>query len=889
MLKEFSRLYLMFIAIGVCMFIPSGKEALAAKKSEETQIKEQSAAQGAQITKLKNGLTVYILPDERFPLVSTRLYVRAGSAYESPAEAGISHVLEHMVFKGTQKRPKGAVAKDIEAAGGYLNAATSFDYTVYLTDLPSKHWALGLDVVKDMAFHPTLDAAELESEKQVILAELQRSLDNPGSRVFKELQKNALKNTPYQWPIIGFEETIVAVTPESMRNYIAKYYQPQNMLLVVVGNIKPHEVLAQTQELFGDLKNTSDITPINALDAHGMNNASVNIQRGPWNKVHLGMALPVPGNMDASSSALDVMAHVLGGDATSYLYKKYKYDKKLVDEIYVGNFGFERVGMLYFSIQLDADKVEPFWKEFVADMASLKADAFSAKDIARAKLQMEDSIHRAKETLSGLASWKGQLELFLGGEQGEKNILTLLHDVNQEQIQSAMDTWLVPQRFNVSILAPHEAKIPDLATTLHALWPVKDGDIAHDNVVKESNTRIVDLGEGRKVVLIPDNTMPYTALDLYFTGGNSLANKNQQGLASLVARTLTSGIKGMDALQMEEFFAERAASISAFAGRQVFGVSMREPSRFDADLFDVFTKVLTEPSFLEEEVTREKEDQIADIHNRDDRALSLAFSQLPSLLFTDGHPYAYKTLGDIEDVKKYTRAMVQDFWQKQIKQPWVLSIAGDFDVEKVLEFAKSLPVPSVKGVQINMPKWGDKTKLELHLPERDQAHLVLTFPTVPVDHPDAPGLALLQNALSGQSGLLFSELRDKQGLGYTVTAQNRLSPKAGYMFFYIGTEPQKVETAQKGFAEVIASLHAKDLPNETIQSAKNQMEGDYYRERQSLGSRSSEAALLTLLGNGLDFKKENIAKAQKLTAEDLRKLAKKYIQIDKAYTLTVMP
>lgn len=130
---------------------------------------------------MPNGLSVLILKDTRFPLVSTRLYVHAGSSYETPDQAGISHVLEHMVFKGTDSRPKSAISQEVESAGGYLNAATSYDYTVYITDMPDRHWKLGMDVVRDMAFHPTLDPQELESEKNVIVAELQRGEDDPAA------------------------------------------------------------------------------------------------------------------------------------------------------------------------------------------------------------------------------------------------------------------------------------------------------------------------------------------------------------------------------------------------------------------------------------------------------------------------------------------------------------------------------------------------------------------------------------------------------------------------------------------------------------------------------------------------------------------------------------
>ena len=188
-------------------------------------------------------------------------------AFGTPDQAGISHVLEHMVFKGTDSRPKSAISQEVESAGGYLNAATSYDYTVYITDMPDRHWKLGMDVVRDMAFHPTLDPQELESEKNVIVAELQRGEDDPGSRMFKTLMANTLKGTPYDRPIIGYEKTIRALTTQNLRDYIAKYYQPQNMLLVVVGNVDPAEVLAEAEKMFAPYKNATPLSEVMPYEA----------------------------------------------------------------------------------------------------------------------------------------------------------------------------------------------------------------------------------------------------------------------------------------------------------------------------------------------------------------------------------------------------------------------------------------------------------------------------------------------------------------------------------------------------------------------------------------------------------------------------------------------
>ncbi len=885
--------------LGVCMGIITCVGALPAAMAQAAAPASQGSQEGAaavsmaeqgkaHISLLKNGLTVYIIEDDRFPLVSTRLYVKTGSANESPKDAGISHVLEHMVFKGTDKRPKGAISTEIEAAGGYLNAATSFDYTVYQTDLPAEHWALGIDVVKDMAFHPTLDAAELESEKLVILSELQRGQDNPDQRIFKELHTSALKGTAYDHPIIGYEETIEAVTPQSMRDYIAKFYQPQNMLLLVVGNVKAQEVLRLSETLFGDLKNTTNLTPVQLVDAASLQGSAVHIQEGPWKKVYLGMALPVPGLTDVRSTPLDILGMVLGGDATSYLYKKYKYDLQLVDSISASNYGFERVGLLYFSIELDADKVEPFWQEFTKDMAQLKATAFSEKDVARAKLQMEDSTYRAKETLSGLASWKGYTELFLGGEQGEKNILTAIEQVNADQIQQSLDAWFVPERLQVAVLAPEGTKLPDLQGILSKNWPITAKEKQTGAKVEAGKRQVIDLGEGRSVVLIPDSTMPYTALDFYMSGGNALSG-GEQGLATLTSSVLTSGTATMTSQQIDTYLAERVAGLGAGAGRQVFWLSAKQPSRFNADMFALMKDVLTAPALSAEEVEREKKNQIAAIISRDDQPLGYAFSKMAPFLFGEDHPYGYKSLGDVKGVEAFTAKDVEAFWKKQIQQPWVLSVAGEFDTEQVLAFAKSLPKPHTAKIEVKAPAWGKEKALEVHVPGREQGHHMLVFKTVPSEHEDAAALELLQLVLEGQSGLLFRELRDNQGLGYSVTANKSFLPTTGYMLFYMGTEPEKIPQAQKGFELIIKDLQKDLLPENELQRAKNQMEGDFYRSTQSLRSRSREAAMRMTLGHDLDFRKKTIAKAKTLKVEDLRRVAQKYLKLDEAYVVNVLP
>ena len=840
------------------------------------------------LTRLPNGLLVYIIRDKRFPVVCTRLYVRAGSATEDPAQAGISHVLEHMVFKGTSHRPKGQVARDVEALGGYLNAATSFDRTWYITDMPAAHWRVGMDVVKDMAFQATLDPAELEAEKNVVISELQRGEDSAGRKLFENLQVAALKNTPYGRPIIGFEESIRKLTARDLADYVAKWYQPQNMMLLVAGDLDPDAALEHAQELFGKLENHSDLPVIGPLDlaTAAQGSPQVEIARGPWNKVYLGIALPVPGLRDLRSVDLDVLAYLLGGDATSTFYKKYKYDMQLVDSISVGDMSMARAGMFVITATLDAAKVEDFWTELTADLGRLSAEDFDAAAITRAKFNLEDSMDRAGETLNGLASWLGTVQFELGGAQGEENIRFAQRNVDRAQLQEAIANWLDSRQARVRIIAPEQARLPDFEEILLRNWPPAPAGASKTAKGGRGEAEIVALENGCQVILLPDSSAPYISLELLMPGGNALLAQDQQGLADLTARLLTDGSGELNKPALERWLAERAVDLSSRAGLQTFGISMDGPARFSSEIFPMFRNVLLKPRFEAAELARELNNMKAALRQRNDQPLSYMFAKVNPFLFP-GQPYGYDNLGDAASLEKLNTIKVRDFWARQGGQPWALAIAGSFEREAALRFAKSLAQPHTKKFELAAPVWDRERTLGLSMPGRNQAHLMRIFRTVPATHPDAPGLLLLEAAISGQSGVLFTQLRDEEGLGYTVTAFNRAMPQAGFLAFYIGTTPDKMEQAAAGFDRIIAQLKKEPLPEATLKTAANRLNGEYVRGRQSLASRAGEAATDAILGRPQDFQKELIDKAAKLKPEDILAIAQKYL-VD-PYNVTLLP
>ena len=858
----------------------------------------QTPPAAPKVTVLPNGLTVLVQEDDRFPLVSLRLYAHTGSAFETPETAGISHQLEHMVFKSTATRPQGMLAKDAEAAGGEINAATSFDYTVYVADMPAEKWRLGLDIFKDMIFDATLDPDELASERKVVLSEIDRGEDDPDTRLFKTIQGMVWPGTPYAWPVIGFRETVANFTSAGLRAYVQEHYQPQSLLLVVCGRATADDVVAEANRLFGGMQNDrSIIAPVPFADAHTRREPRIDLEYGKWGKVYLTAAFPVDGILSGKLAGVEVLAQLLGGDKTSKLHRKRKYEDRLVDDIAVSALALERGGALCIEATLDPAKLDAFWATLAAELAKLNAASFSDEEIARAKLNIEDGLFQAKETLGGLANKLGFFQFYGFGPEGEKNYLYSLGCVDKFSLGALMRDFIRPERVNLAVLAPRDdAGKPAVAATpqslrakLLSLWPVKDAAGEAETASSAAKTEILELAPGRKLVLIPDPTLPYTSISLFYAGGDGLLAENQQGLAELTARSLTRGAAGKSHSQIEDFLSGRAAQLAVSSGRDIFTLETKFPVHFSKDVLSLIKDILAKPAFAPKELDRAKQNQIAAIASQEDQPLSLAFRNMFPALFPDGH-YGYFRLGQPETVARFTPADVTRLWAGQSAMPFVMSVCGQYDREKIVAFARSVAGKgSSETYAFRAPSWSKQRETSLILPDRNQTHLLLIFPTSGSEGPDTPGLSLLKSVLAGQSGILFRDLRDRDSLGYSVTALLWQSPKAGFLAFYIGTTLDKAEAAMAGFRATVQGLRRDLLPGDDIDRAKNLLRGDYFRDRQSLRSRGMEAASLLIQGFPIDKDFSDLTASQKVTAQELRALAVKYLSMESAYVLTIKP
>ena len=857
------------------------------------------AVSGVQTYRLENGLTVLVKEDSRFPLVAVRLFVKAGSAWERPEEAGMSHLLEHMVFKGSKTSGPG-VDKKVENAGGSMNAYTSYDLTTYLTDLPSAKWKEAMAAVRDLAFDPLLKQADLDAEREVVLAEKKQRGDSPMTRLFQTTLAHTLKGTPYQTPVIGTEEALRGITPDMMRDYIKRRYDPRDMVLSVAGDVKAPEVLAEARHLFGGYRNHNVLKLEPSVDpadlARGL---VVDVKPGPWNKVFVSLAVPMPGMKDGLMPAADVLAHLLSGDDTALLPRSLRIEKQIVDAVDASSMSFERAGAFLILAQLDPDKAEAYLKDIAACLASLKAGDFTDAQIARAKLNLEDNYLRGLENISNIAETMGSEYFYDPASVGGERWLAAVRGVDRAQLQQVIDQWLRPDALTVAALVPQgrdggKAALDDASAraAVVSAWPETGKPQKADKASAEKGgdvkPEIVDMGKGRTLVLLPDRSLPYVSATLAFSGGELLASEEEEGLAALTASVLTSGTEKLGLHDINVYLSERASGLSAGASTKQFSLRMDAPKRFAPEVFTLMKEVLESPAFREEDVERSKREQIASVVSREESAMGLMGRNLRHFLFQKG-AYAHRSGGDPARVAKFSRDDVAGFWQKQAVRPWVLCVAGDFDRAEVESFARSLPAPSAPRLESTAPDWNSARTLDLKLPGRDQAVYVMLFPTAGADDEDRAALRLLSECLSGFTGMLYQELREKQSLGYSVFPIDWASKETGFLAFGIVASPQNLDKAKASFEAIVRELRQKELPAETVERAKAVAEADYYKSRQSRAMRAGEGASLVLQGKSLDHAMKKLEEMKAVTAAQMRDVAAKYLVLGRAYDLRVTP
>ena len=840
-----------------------------------------SVPPGVRLTTLENGLAIIVREDHSAPVVSAQAWAMAGSIHEDKwLGAGLSHVLEHMLFKGTTTRPGNRIDQEVQEAGGYMNAYTSFDRTVYHIDVPNTGAEKAIDILCDIMQNASLPPDELAKEMDVIRREMDMCHDDPGRRASRRLFETAYTKSPYRFTIIGYPDIFNEVKPDDIRNYYTEKYAPNNVFFVVAGDVKNDEVVAQIKAAYA--KSKSKAMPPSVLPLEPKQTAAREIIEESLVELgHVHFAWHIPELRHADVPVLDVLAVLLGSGRSSRLFQQVREKQGVVHHVDAWTYSPGLPGLFGVSAVVDGDQFEAANQAILAEIEKIKSLSVTSDELHKAIKQFISATLSSRKTMEGQAQNLGGNWLAANDLNFSERYLAAVKHVTTADVQRVTRHYLTPEN-----------------RTLYALLPEGAAPKAKANIESNTDNAIqkIILPSGLTLLVKEDHRLPFVEFRAVFKGGVLAETAANNGTTMLLAKMLIKGTTTRSAEKIATEIESVGGSIDSYGGNNSFGINTEVLSEDFATGLNLLADVILNPVFPADELEREKEIQIAGIRSRKDELLKSASLAMRRALFGEAG-YGLDSLGSEESAAKVSVAGLKEFHQKLVvPNNCVLAIFGDVKATEI----KAAVEKTFGRWQMADGRWGTPSsqlptpvsQLPIRVEEtrdKKQAVLVIGFPGTTLADDDRYALDLIQECCSDLGSRLFLRIREQLGLAYYVGAQNFAGLVPGYFAFYTGTEPTKVALVEKELLAEAELLRSEGLTAEELKRAKAKIIGQKKISRADLGNLASTSALDELYGLGWQRADLDDAKYEAVSLEQAKAIAQKYLKPDAFVVSIVKP
>jgi zinc protease len=827
---------------------------------------------------LPNGLTIIVQEDRSAPVASVQAWCATGSIDEDAhLGAGLSHILEHMLFKGTKTRSTNQIAQKIQDVGGYINAYTSFDRTVFWIDVPKDGVATALDVLADAMMNSTLPPEEYQKEQEVIRREFAMGMDDPDRMAGLLLFATAYQRHPYRFPVIGEIEIYNQLTQEQVMQYYKTRYVPNNLTFIVVGDVDARKVRQQLIDLFRPYPEKSLKPVFIPAEPPQLGRREVH-QEFPTELTHLSLAWHIPEVTNPDVPALDLLSTILGEGRSSRLYRRVREETGLAFHIAAFSYTPGDPGLFGIDATLDPKKREAAEQLVLRIIDEVKQTGVTAEELAKAKKISLSHHLGALTTMRGQASDIGSNWLLTRNLNFSRDYLDTVQKVTLDDIKRVAATYLKESNLTVVSLNPKASLV---------------GKTEETKVAAAGEIQKFELSNGLRILVREDRRLPLVAMGTVFRSGLLAESAQTNGITRLMAKVLLKGTKTRTAEQIANEIEAVGGSISSDAGNNSLSVSV-DVTKPDLKLgVNLLADVLLNATMPEKAIAREKEIQIAAIQQEEEQLTTVARNILRQALFTQ-HPYALRTNGSVESVQRLTQKDLLDFRDRYVvAKNGVIFVFGDVKAEEVKQlFEKALGgmKPGELALTDARPAAPlNKTEAVESRKDKAQGVIMVGYRGADIFSPDRYALELIDEASSDLGSRFFVRIREQMGLAYYVGASQMQGLVPGLFAFYLGTDPQKIEPVKTALLDEIRKLAKDGLTSEELARAKKKLIGQQEIANQSNAAFGYHCALDELYGLGFNYYKQLEHNVDAVTLDDIKGVAAKYFQ-DQPYVLaTVRP
>lgn len=825
---------------------------------------------------LDNGLTLLIEERRESPVASIVTHVKTGYFDEPDELMGISHVFEHMFFKGTRRRPGPEnIARETKELGGILNAGTGYEATSYYVVMPTENFERAMDIQFDALTNPLLDQAELEKEIEVVIQEARQKLDSPSSFSLEKMWEQSFQRHRIRRWRIGYPENLRNINSDDLLAYYRGRYAPQNIIVSIVGGVESGLALQLAQQFYAEIP-ARELTVNQSPEEPEQTFMKYSRLHGDINQKLMHIGFHAPSVLDSDYYPLSVAVDILGDGRSSRLHQSLMEEKQVVSGISSYYSAYRDVGVVTVSAEVLADDLRDVNMGVFEEIEKLKKEPIHHAEMEKIKNVIESDFFFEQEQVLGRASRIAYYEA-LGDYKMSEEFVERLRSVQPDDVARAAEKYLAIDRATVLEYVPEGAELPQYdaeGLAEQTTRTITQLPMALPITVEtaDTNLRRAALPSGAVLVTDLESDTPIAGIAVYFKGGKLCETSKTAGITELALR---SSLKGTSKYSAEEI-ARRIESLGTNIGMtnssDFFGYTLRILAKSFDEGFELLSDVIAEPSFPDEEVAKEREALRADIRRLKDTSFGQAAELLSEVAFPD-HPYGLPDYGSEEGVASLTRDQVAD-WYSSVCSPdtAVVSIVGNVHPDTATKAAESLMQRLARRAPLCAPSpvmFPQEVREKSVDRERAQTAVAIGFPGLASDDPGRYDLDVTAAVSSGLGGRLFAEVRGRLGLAYVVSAASHSGALGGMFIVYTATSPENEERAREAIIAEMTRL--RDEPPEVaeIERAKNYLKGARLISLQTSVSRARDLGMNEIYGRGLRGTAEYLEGIARVTPEDI--------------------
>ncbi|MDQ2686688.1 MAG: insulinase family protein [Armatimonadota bacterium] len=917
------RPFLWSLALLAACLGPAGAQAAPNSNYGKTVSQTYDKNQQVTETHLANGLTILTKEVHAAPVVYNSVWYKVGSRNETSGRTGLSHILEHMMFKGTHDLPPGAIDHLFQSNGGQINASTGEDRTEYHELVAADRLELAVRVEADRMENSLFDPTELKHEMTVVRSELEGDSNDPGFQLYSfAFLPAAFTAHPYHWPTIGWTSDVEAVA--NNRNVIYQYYKdhymPNNAVVVMVGDFDTKKAVALCQKYYG-------VYPAGKLAAHHITSEPPQrgerrvVLRRPGTIGEVLIGYHEPGTGTKAHYVMDVISQILSGGRSARLYQS-MVETGIVESASAGDGDHKDPYLFVMDASVRSGVTnEAAEKALEGEISKLQDTPVTADELARAVRQIEAAFVFQNDSVSEQAGQLGDYAVIKSYKYLD-TYLAQIHQVTAADIQRVAKQYFTPEDRTVALFEPQplppgqSLPPPPGEKNFGAAAPVTDphqkailaaldkkfntGTKTTAQTDRPKPTRTV-LPNGMTLIVEENHANHTVALTGLTRAGSAFDPNGKWGVAGMTAAMLPRGTTSKNSLQLALTLESVGAGIGISADDEAANFSGQCLAKDFGLTLSTLADELRHPAFPADQLEKLRGETLSGLENaRQDTGGTGGAGTLADIAFSDalypkGHPFWSPSLDQSEAVVKgLTRDDLQQFYDTYYRpDTTTLVVVGDVKTAAVQSAIKAAfgdwakpttPAPALHIADVPLPAQAPPSQL-LSLPGTSQTSILWGYPgQLKRDSPDFYAATIMNYILGGGvfSSRLGKYIRDQSGLAYTVYSDFDASHGAGPFEVFIGTNPHNAQRALAELRTVTAQMRKTGVTPDEVQQAKAYLTGSYPLRLETNDGVAGQLLVSQDYGLGLDYIQKRAGLYNAVTVAQVNAAVQKYLHPEKA-------